>query len=282
VPNSISPEAEDTSLTPSVVIDALEQAGWNFSSILSTTPVCEGDVKLITEGEHLPSIRRDGKRGPFRSWELNYPALSFLLNGQYYSEYQATLSLMGLPVMSDTAWQNLVALLGKQVEAIALASCEQVREKVAQRGDKLNWTASFDGFYLTRGHHSNNSSATLHDYFTNKIAWFAHRTKKGPGANWDGTSNGAEGDMLRTILEDVKDKHFNVSKIIMDHDTSGGNIANAVFPEVRIQYCGNHSAKTFHRDLVRIKSVPCKVSISVCYSMSLIYTYSVRLVAEQE
>lgn len=175
--------------------------------------------------------------------------------------------MMGLPVMSNTAWQNLVALLGKHVKAVALASCEQVRERVVQQGDKLNWTVSYDGFYLTRGHHSNNSSATLHDYSTDKIAWFEHRTKKGPGANWEGTSGEAEGDMLRTILEDVKDKQFNVSKIIMDHDTSGGNIANSVFPEVRIQYCGNHSAKTFHRDLVRIKSIPCKVSISTYYAV---------------
>ena len=96
------------------------------------------------------------------------------------------------------------------------------------------------------------------------LTWFAHRTKKGPGANWEGTSSGAEGDMLRTILEDVMAKNFNVSKIIMDHDTSAGNIACSVFPEIRIQYCGNHSAKTFHRDLVKIKSILCKVNRQAC------------------
>ena len=70
--------------------------------------------------------------------------------------------------------------------------------------------------------------------------------------------------MLRSILEDVMAKGFKVSKVIMDHDTSGGNIACSVFPEVRIQYCGNHSAKTFHRDLVKIKSIPCKVHDIKC------------------
>jgi len=30
-------------------------------------------------------------------------------------------------------------------------------------------------------------------------------------------------------------KDFKVSKLIMDHDTPGGNIACSVFPEVRIQ-----------------------------------------------
>lgn len=46
------------------------------------------------------------------------------------------------------------------------------------------------GTDLTRGHHSNNSSATLHDYSSGKIAWFAHRTKRGNGHNWEGTSGG--------------------------------------------------------------------------------------------
>ena len=31
---------------------------------------------------------------------------------------------------------------------------------------KLSWKVSFDGFYLTHGHHSNNSTATLHDIST--------------------------------------------------------------------------------------------------------------------
>ena len=48
---------------------------------------------------------------------------------------------------------------------------------IVQRGDAKKWVASFDGFYLTRGHYSNNASATIHDFR-------------------EGTSGGAEGDML--------------------------------------------------------------------------------------
>jgi len=134
---------------------------------------------------------------------------------------------------------------------LAYSSCAQVREMVSNRGDKLKWTASFDGFYLTRGHHSNNSTATLHDVVTDKIAWYPHRTKRGSGATWTGTSAGAEGDMFRCILEDMKEKEFTLLQIVMDHDTSAGNIVTDVFPEIRITYYGNHTAKTFHKDLVR-------------------------------
>ena len=60
-----------------------------------------------------------------------------------------------------------------------------------KRGDKERWKTTFDGFYLTRGFHSNNSSATLHDYESGGIAWYTHRTKRGAGHNWKGTSGGS-------------------------------------------------------------------------------------------
>jgi len=62
------------------------------------------------------------------------------------------------------------------VNDMAEWSCGQVRKVVVARGNGNKWVVSYDGFYLTRGHHSNNSSATLHDFFTGKIARFTHRT----------------------------------------------------------------------------------------------------------
>ena len=190
---------------------------------------------------------------------MNYPALVALMNGQYYVEYQGVFGMTEKPVMSETAWNKVIPWVGKYFEQLALATCEQIRSKVTERGDKLSWVVSFAEFYLTRGHHSNNCSATLHDVSTDIVTWFTHRTKRGPGPNWQGTSGGAEGDMLQEILESTKGKGFNIKQLIMDHDTSGGNIAVDSFPEVQISYCGNHSAKSFHNDLTKLKAVKCKV-----------------------
>jgi len=66
--------------------------------------------------------------------------------------------------------------------------------------------------------------------------------------------------MLGKILTEVKNKKFKVSQIIMDHDTCAANIVTGVFPEARITYCGNHTAKTFHRDLEKIKAIQCKAT----------------------
>ena len=79
---------------------------------------------------------------------------------------------------------------------------------------------SFDGFYLTRSHYSNNSSATLHDYSTGKIAWFTHRTKRGPWHNWTGKSAGAETDMLDELQSRVKEAGFSVEELICDKDSA--------------------------------------------------------------
>ena len=216
------------------------------------------DNAIITTDTDTPKIAHTGS-GTSPSWDLNYPALVSLMNGQYYEEYNGVFGMMGIPVMSEVTWNKTISWLGKHVKELAEITCEQVRQKIVLRGEKFSWVASYDGFYLTRGHHSNNSSGTLHDFSSDKIAWFAHRTKRGTGANWEGTSSGAEGDMLREILDDVKAKGFNIKQIIMDHDTSGANIACTSFPEVRITYCGNHTAKAFHSDLTKIRSVKCKV-----------------------
>ena len=37
-----------------------------------------------------------------KSWELNYPALAFLLNGGYYADYASIMGTMGLLVMHHT------------------------------------------------------------------------------------------------------------------------------------------------------------------------------------
>jgi len=100
--------------------------------------------------------------GSHASWGLNYPALTFLMNGQYYANYKGVFGVMGLLVMSEKWWTTAVSWLGGHVEELANITCSQVQDMVADCSNKLNWTVSFDGFYLTCGHHSNNSSATLH------------------------------------------------------------------------------------------------------------------------
>ena len=84
-----------------------------------------------------------------------------------------------LTVMHPTTWEGVIQWVGKYMERLVQWSCDQVWAKIVARGDKEQWQASFDGFYLTHDHHSNNASATLHDVQTNSIAWFAHHTKKG-------------------------------------------------------------------------------------------------------
>ena len=63
-------------------------------------------------------------------------------------------------------------------------SSKTVRERIEKRGDKDKWAASFDGYYLTRGHYSNNSSATINNYHEGGIAWFSYQTQTEAGHNW--------------------------------------------------------------------------------------------------
>ena len=208
---------------------------------------------LATNGD--PSMAHAGRKP--KSWLLNYPALACMLNGGYYIDYAGMLGTIGLPVMHHKTWDGLVSLVGGHVEQLAKWLCEMVRDNIKLRGDLEKWMASYDGFYLIRGFRSNNSTGTMHDVLSDKIAWYTHRTKRGVGANWVGTSSGMEGDMLKEILGDVKSKGFTIDQIIIDHDTSANTIVCCEFPDIHITYCGNHTAKSFHRDLSKIKSVQC-------------------------
>ncbi len=52
-----------------------------------------------------------------------------------------------------------------------------------------------------------------------KVAWFAHRTKRGPGHNWCGTSVGAETDKLDDLLGKAKNAGFVIDELVCDKDT---------------------------------------------------------------
>ena len=151
---------------------------------------------------------------------------------------------LGLPTCSDKQWHRIIERLEQHVTELAEWSSSRVRQMIVQRGDAKKWVASFDGFYLTRGHYSNNASATIHDFKSSDIMWFTHHTKRGPGHNWEGTSGGAEGDMLDELMGKVKDSGFSIKEIITDKDSSTNAIFCRHFPE------GRHPSNVTHPSLV--------------------------------
>jgi hypothetical protein len=137
---------------------------YDFSEYIS--PVC---VVMQHSGSPPPRIHQSTC-----SWNQHYSVLSFLMNGHLRAEYERLSGWLGLPLCSRSQWQRVLARLTKLAEW----SCGQVRQKIVERGDKKKWIALFDGFYLTRGHYSNNSSATIHDHKQGGIAWFTHEQRE--------------------------------------------------------------------------------------------------------
>ena len=61
---------------------------------------------------------------PRKSWLVNYTVLSFIMNGQLYSEYKRIGHMIGIPTCSESQWQRIVQWLGKHVQRLADWSCE--------------------------------------------------------------------------------------------------------------------------------------------------------------
>ena len=91
----------------------------------------------------------------------------FLVNGGYYADYAGVMQTTRLPTMHHSTLDKLVSCLSTHVERLAEWSCEQVRADIDRRGDRNQWAD------LTRGHHSNNFSATIHGMESDRIAWLS-------------------------------------------------------------------------------------------------------------
>jgi hypothetical protein len=152
--------------------DAVEQAGLTSKFPDLSNFVSTSNLSLQQTGEAPLQVH-----GSKWKWKQHYSVLSFLLNGQLHAVYKRLSTMLGFPPCSSTQWHRIEP----HVTELADLSCQQVRQAIVNRGDKEKWVASYDGFYQTRGHYSNNSSANLHDHVTGNIAWFAHRIKRGPG-----------------------------------------------------------------------------------------------------
>ena len=78
---------QDHSLaTVEQVLLILQSAGWDFSSLK--------DSATIINNTEVAKIAHTG-RGPAPSWDLNYPAIVSLMNGQYYVEYHSVFGMKG-------------------------------------------------------------------------------------------------------------------------------------------------------------------------------------------
>ncbi|KAK3740422.1 hypothetical protein QZH41_013488 [Actinostola sp. cb2023] len=202
-------------------------------------------------------VIRVGKTRP-KAYLLNFIALCFILNGQYYKDYEHVLGSLGLIPTCAQQWIKIIDWIAPHVKAIADWCVGEARRRVIERGDQRNLHIEFDGFYLTRGHYSNNSSATIHDQKSGEIIGYAHRSKRGRCSNWNGTSSGAEGDMFSKILESIIDDNFKLDKCTMDQDSSCQEILLSKSPETQVIICGNHRSKTFHSELEKVKKTPCQ------------------------
>ena len=115
------------------IMDILNNAGWDFNleNIVNTL---SGPVSLCSVSRTSGITTATGK-GQHHSWMLNYPALCFLVNGKYYSDYSGIFGMMKIPYMSQSQWDKVVTWLGENVRELALVSCKPVHQQIIDRGD---------------------------------------------------------------------------------------------------------------------------------------------------
>ena len=146
----------DTVTAPSLsdihakVVQAIRCLGFdcnhNSYDLQRSVVQCTPEFHMNVQPGSDPSTVRSS---PNNSWAKNYSALSFLMNGQLFAEYERVSNTLGIPSCSKNQWLRIVDWTEKHVTGLAEWSCEQERNQVHKRGDHQQWVASHDGFYLT-------------------------------------------------------------------------------------------------------------------------------------
>ena len=122
-------------------------------------------MKIVNLKSTIPVVKATTRP---RSAVRNFVVLSFLVNEQYFKHYHKILRTIGLDHVSFTQWIHFVEWIAPFVKRIADWILQEARTEAVQRGGKSSLQIQFDGFYLTRGHYSNNSSATFHDAYSHR------------------------------------------------------------------------------------------------------------------
>ena len=138
---------------------------------------CKNELTLSTSDEIIQTRTKP------KTYLTNYILLAFIVCGQYYKDYDHVMGTLGMSHFSEKQWIRVIEWIAPEVEKIANWSVDQARKIIRARGDEKKLEVMFDGFYLKRGHYSNNASATMHNAKTGNIIGYAHRTKRGQGAN---------------------------------------------------------------------------------------------------
>ena len=134
---------------------------------------CKSEFTISASDKTIPTRTKP------KTYLTNYIILAFIVCGQYYKDYDHVMGTLGISHFSKKQWIQVIDWIAPKVEKIANWSVDQARKIVRAHRDKKKLEVMFDGFYPTRGHYSNNASATMHDAKTSNIIRYAHRTKRG-------------------------------------------------------------------------------------------------------
>ena len=137
---------EGQSLSTPATAEGVSEGVSEPSILVKACQCIESNGKVLTEEAkmHITSItvkysytghpRIASSSCRAKSWELNYPAISFM-HGGYYADYASIMGTMGLSTMHHSTWDNLVSWVGPLVDRLANWSCKQVRADIEKCGD---------------------------------------------------------------------------------------------------------------------------------------------------
>ena len=191
--------------------------------------------------------------------------VGFVAAGCSYAQYHKVLAQsFGMHAVSFDQFYATLKTMHPVVKQILDNQCERAKDEMRSKADSefgsfRKAVTNGDGVWMTRGHHSQNFTYHMRDYFSNGILYYEHYCQRGndsvcDGELFEGTSKAAEGHATASILKRAKDEGMNIVLHWQDDDSSASKCFTDFFPDAKIMLCSGHAARAHEKMLKKLKA----------------------------
>ena len=192
--------------------------------------------------------------------------VAFVVAGCTHATYCKALKYaLGIDAVGADTFMSTIVKMYPVVKQMVDEMCEEAKSDMrgmdqTQLGSWSRAVTSADGTWMTRGHHSKNSTFSIRDYLTGALLYYVHLCQKGRDKViqeelYQGTSKSAEGYGARLTLRKAKEEGMHIEVHWQDADSSSSSVVAEHFSDAKVMICGGHAGWAHKKQLENLAKV---------------------------
>ena len=192
--------------------------------------------------------------------------VAFIISGCIYATYTKVLRhSLGIHSTYHYDFNETIRLMHPVVKEMVDEMCTEARETMKKKNPSEygSWEKAVtlaDGAWMTRGHHSQNFTFSVRNYFTGELLYRKHLCQRGRDVVIDeelyqGTSHGAEGYAATMVFQQAKEDGMELAINWQDNDSFSSKAIKKIFPKAEVMICRGHEGRAHLNQLKKLKKM---------------------------